>query len=111
MANVADISEVELFDTVLNTPGLVLVDFYGDDCVKCEAVARILDQLAPELDDTLLIKKVYLTGPDSEAAARFELRGIPTLILFKDGQPVERRSGALNRQDILDAFVSQVRTK
>lgn len=100
MANLAEISERALLDTALAVPGLMLVDFYGDDCVQCVMVAHHLDKMAASLPDALTIHKVYLSGPES--AARFGLRGIPTLILFRDGVPVVSCTGALSWQDILD---------
>jgi thioredoxin 1 len=89
------------FDAAIAAPGPVLVDFYGDDCTKCEHLARVLDDLAPAMAGDVSVNKLYLSGPDSAVAGKLAIRGIPTLILFVDGEPVARQTGVISQQDVL----------
>ena len=81
----------------------VLVDFWADWCAPCKAMAPVLDELARERTGRLVVAKLD-TDRNPAMAVRFAIRGIPTLILFRDGREVARQSGALPRQR-LDAFV------
>ena len=81
------------FDTeVKKAKGLVLVDFYADWCMPCRMIAPILEQLAQEYADNLVVGRLDVDKNFNTAAA-FSVTGIPTLILFKDGEMVERIVG------------------
>ncbi|MGB0640166.1 MAG: thioredoxin [Myxococcota bacterium] len=93
------------FDTdVVNSEIPVLVDFWATWCGPCKAIAPVLDQMANDYENKLSICKVDVDHNQS-IAQRFGVRNIPTLLLFKGGQVIDQRVGALNRKD-LDAFVS-----
>lgn len=111
MSQVQEITETTLFNEVLKgtTNEFVLVDFYGSDCVKCETLARVLDDLSTSLAPNLPIKKVFLESPHTESGVRFGLRGIPTLILFKSGEPIEQRTGSISRQEVVEVFLQHLR--
>src|SRR5512142_535701 len=81
----------------------VLVDFYADWCAPCKMMAPVLEALARERAGRLLVGKLD-TDRNPTMAVRFAIRGIPTLIAFRDGREVARQTGALPRQR-LDAFV------
>jgi len=81
----------------------VLVDFYADWCGPCKMMAPVLDDLAARHAGRLLVAKLD-TDRWGEVAARFGIRGIPTLILFRDGQEVAREVGAVPAEK-LDALV------
>ncbi len=74
----------------------VLVDFYADWCGPCKTMAPILDELARDRQGTLLVAKLD-TDRNPESAARFGVRGIPTLILFRQGREAARATGAVPR--------------
>ena len=84
--------------TVLEASPPVLVDFYADWCGPCKMVAPVMDEIARERVGELLVAKV-----DSDRApdvvARYGIRGIPTIILFRDGEEVARSVG-FNPQEI-----------
>ncbi len=85
--------EQEDFDTtVLKASVPVLVDFYADWCGPCRMVAPLVDEIAHEHQGRLLVAKVD-TDRAPEVAGRYEIRSIPTLILFRDGKEVERMVG------------------
>ena len=73
----------------------VLVDFWAEWCGPCRMMAPVLDRLAQERSTTLQVAKLN-TDEQQEIAARFNIRSIPTLILFRDGREIARQSGAVN---------------
>ena len=84
--------------------GLVLVDFFATWCGPCKMLSPVLEQLSEENPNVLVLKiDVDEVGP---LAARFGIQAIPTLILFKDGQQVDKRMGYQNMNQLL-AFINQ----
>lgn len=75
-----------------NTP--VLVDFTATWCGPCKMMAPILEQVAGELGNTVKIVKVDV-DKNPQAAAHFQIQGVPTLILFKEGKTLWRQSGVI----------------
>jgi thioredoxin 1 len=83
----------EDFDrTVLQASAPVLVDFYADWCAPCKMVAPFVDELANEFLGKLLVVKVD-TDSAPEVAMKYEIRSIPTLIVFNEGTEVDRSLG------------------
>lgn len=81
---------------VVDASGPILVDFYADWCAPCRVVAPLVDQLAEDYADRVGVFKVDVdASPD--LASRFGVRSIPTLVLFKDGKPVETLVGVVTR--------------
>lgn len=79
----------------------VLVDFWAEWCGPCKMIAPILEEIASEHPDRIRIGK--LNVDDNPAVAqRFEVMAIPTLILFKDGEPVKRLVGAKGKGQLLE---------
>jgi thioredoxin 2 len=83
----------------------VLVDFYADWCGPCKIMAPVLDELAADHVGTLLVAKLD-TDASPQVSASLEIRGIPTLILYRGGDEVARQTGAVPRSkldEMLDA--------
>jgi thioredoxin 2 len=86
------VEEQDFEQTVLGSAAPVLVDFYADWCAPCKMVAPLVDELARDHVGRLLVAKVD-TDHAQQVSLRYQIRGIPTLILFKDGQEVGRSVG------------------
>jgi thioredoxin 1 len=95
----------ETFDEGI-AKGVVLVDFYADWCGPCRMLAPVIEELAQEMEGKMVIAKVD-TDQAMNVAAKFEVTSIPTLILFKEGQPVKRIVG-LKDLDSLRKMVNEV---
>lgn len=88
---------------VLKSSTPVLVDFWAEWCGPCRMIAPILDEVAQAYQGKLVVAKVNVDD-NREVPARFGIRGIPTLMLFKDGQLAATKVGALSKAQ-LTAFI------
>ena len=77
----------------------VLLDFYSPTCGPCRMIAPVLETLAKEYAGRVLVFKLD-TSSQQMTASRFQIRGVPTLLFFKDGQMVDQLVGAAPRSDI-----------
>lgn len=97
------VSDASFEEDVLKASGLVLVDYWAEWCGPCKMIAPILDEVAEEYDGRLSVAKLNID--ENEATPpKFGIRGIPTLMLFKDGSVVATKVGALSKSQ-LTAFI------
>ena len=95
------VSEDSFDIAVIKSPDPVLVDFWATRCGPCKMIAPVLDEIAKEKGDKVRIAKVDV-DQNPALAARFNIRGIPTMILFKNGEPVETIVGLTGKQNIVN---------
>jgi len=86
------VHEQDFEQTVLGTEAPVLVDFYADWCAPCKLVAPLVDEIAQQHVGRMLVAKID-TDRAQEIAQQYGIRSIPTLVLFRGGQEVERSIG------------------
>ena len=93
----------ENFNSIINGNEPVLVDFHATWCGPCKAQAPILKDLAPEIKEKARIIKIDV-DKNQTLAMNYQVRSVPTLILFKNGQSVWRHSGVASKQQLLDVI-------
>ena len=98
--SVSPTTEKTFADDVLNSPTPVLVDFWAEWCGPCRAIAPILEDISDEYSEKIKVVKVN-TDENIKITLRYEIRSIPTLILFIDGEPTWRMIGAKSKSALL----------
>jgi thioredoxin 1 len=107
--NTVAVTDASFEADVLKSPTPVLVDFWAEWCGPCKQIAPALEQIAQELGATLTVAKLNIEESPT-VPSRYGVRGIPTMMLFKDGQMTSMKVGAMPKQKILD-WLSEVGVK
>ncbi len=98
------ISDSSFEAEVLQSPLPVLVDYWAEWCGPCKMIAPILDEIAKEYEGKLKVAKLNI-DENADTPAKFGIRGIPTLMLFKNGNVEATKVGALSKSQLV-AFLS-----
>jgi thioredoxin 1 len=95
------------FNDIINSNDLVLVDFYADWCGPCKMMSPILQEVKATLQEAVKIIKINV-DQHQDLASHFMVRGVPTLMLFKEGKMLWRQSGVLSTTDLVRVVTSHV---
>ncbi|MFZ4478666.1 MAG: thioredoxin TrxA [Rhodoferax sp.] len=99
------VSDASFETDVIQSPVPVLVDYWAEWCGPCKMIAPILDELSTSYEGKLQVTKMNV-DENRDIPARFGIRGIPTLMLFKDGQLAATKVGAMSKAQ-MTAFIDQ----
>ena len=93
------------FEEIIQQPKLVLVDFFATWCGPCQMLGPILKEVKDILGDEVNIVKIDV-DKNQALAAQYQVRGVPTMILYKNGQQVWRQSGVVQTKDLVNLLRS-----
>lgn len=106
MATVA-VTDESFESDVLNASKPVVVDFWAEWCGPCKQIGPALEELATEMGEQVTIAKVNIDDSPN-APSKYGVRGIPTLLLFKDGEVIDKKVGAAPKRDIESWIASAI---
>lgn len=95
------------FSELINQEKPVLVDFYADWCGPCKMMSPILKEVKDALGDSVSILKINV-DTNQELSAKCQVKGVPTLILFKDGKQTWRQSGVVQKNELIALMKSHL---
>ncbi|MGE0821373.1 MAG: thioredoxin [Candidatus Binatia bacterium] len=105
--NIAQVSDATFENDVLKSSVPVLIDFWAPWCGPCRAIAPIVDEIADEYQGKLKVVKMNVDD-NPRTPAQYGVRGIPNLILFKDGQVQQQIVGAVPKAQLVKAITTVV---
>jgi len=91
------------FSEIINQSKPVLIDFYADWCGPCKMMAPILKQVKDDLGERVSIIKIDV-DKNQGLSAKYKVRGVPTLMLFKEGKQLWRQSGVVQKDEIISVI-------
>jgi len=103
--NIVKVSDDSFDQDVLSATGPVLVDYWAEWCGPCKMIAPVLDEIADEYDGKLTVAKLNI-DENPNTPPRYGIRGIPTLMLFKDGEVAGTKVGSVSKTQLAE-FVDQ----
>ena len=94
------------FDNIINSEKPVLVDFFAAWCGPCKVLGPILKEVKDNLGDRISIIKIDV-DKNQQVASQYQVRGVPTMILFQNGKQLWRQSGVLQKGDIIKIILDK----
>ncbi|HEX3007168.1 MAG TPA: thioredoxin [Bacteroidales bacterium] len=93
------------FEAIINSPTPVLIDFFAEWCGPCKAQSPILKEIASEMGEKVKVIKIDV-DKNPELASKYRIQGVPTLMVFKNGQQVFRQSGMMTKPQIYNILLN-----
>lgn len=94
------------FESIIQSEKPVLIDFFATWCGPCETLAPILKQVKDSLGERITILKIDV-DKNQELAAKYQVRGVPTIVLFQNGKQLWRQSGVLTKEEIIKTIIEK----
>ncbi len=101
MSNIVTLSDASFDEDVISATGPVLVDFWAEWCGPCKIIGPMLKEISVEYSGKVTIGKLNIEE-NSDTPPKFGIRGIPTLLLFKDGKVIATKVGALSKTQLVE---------
>ncbi|MBN3564630.1 MULTISPECIES: thioredoxin TrxA [Aliamphritea] len=99
MSDIINVTDASFEEDVLKSEAPVLVDYWAEWCGPCKMIAPVLEEIAKEYEGKLKVCKLNI-DENSETPPKFGIRGIPTLMIFKDGNVEATKVGALSKSQL-----------
>ncbi|MBK8601346.1 MAG: thioredoxin [Flavobacterium sp.] len=96
------------FNTLIKSEKPILVDFFATWCGPCQALAPVLKQVKDQLGDQIKIVKIDV-DKNQNIASQWQVRGVPTMILYQNGKQLWRQSGVLSKEQILNVILEKTK--
>ena len=96
------------FNTLIKSEKPVLIDFFATWCGPCQALAPVLKQVKDQLGDQIKIVKIDV-DKNQNIASQWQVRGVPTMILYQNGKQLWRQSGVLSKEQILNVILQKTK--
>ena len=94
------------FDSIINSEKPVLIDFFATWCGPCKTLAPILKHVKDNLGERITILKIDV-DKNQELASKYQVRGVPTMVLFQNGKQLWRESGVLSQDEIIKTILEK----
>lgn len=105
--SVLHVTDADFNDTVIKSDSPVLVDYWAEWCGPCKMIAPVLDEIATEYAEKLTVAKLNIDD-NPETPQHYGVRGIPTLMIFKNGEVEATKVGALSKTQLADFINSNL---
>ncbi|SHF71937.1 thioredoxin [Flavobacterium segetis] len=92
------------FDTIINSDKPVLIDFFATWCGPCKMLGPILKEVKDSMGERISIIKIDV-DKNQQIASKFQVRGVPTMILFQNGKQLWRQSGVLSKEEVIKVII------
>ena len=101
------LTDAEFENQVIKSEKPILVDYWAEWCGPCKMIAPILEEISSEMSDKIIVGKLNV-DENSQTPPKYGIRGIPTLMIFKDGNAVGTHVGALSKSDLIQFIESNI---